>query len=98
MATLTTTQHQRAPLWAALAVASALLVGGAASYAIDQANDQPVQAQAPTTHSGTTHANPWTRPNPPGYDPNSHVQSQPKDPSQPNVLSQHKGFRGQMGQ
>ena len=77
MTTISTTQHQRTPLFAALAIGAALVVGGAVGVAIDQSSSEPTQSEAPAT---TTHTGLWGfdkydyyhGPNAPFYDPNNH--------------------------
>jgi hypothetical protein len=56
MATITTTQHQRTPVWMALAVAGALAEGGALGFAIDNSSSQPTTS---TPSVSTFKADPW---------------------------------------
>ena len=49
MTTISTTQHQRTPLWIALAATGALVLGGAIGVAVEQSDNTPV-----TSHSHAT--------------------------------------------
>jgi hypothetical protein len=73
MTTISSTHHQRTPLWVALAVGGALVVGGAIGVAINQSNDQSAQSQ--TQVSATTpRTPPWYPPSGPlkhYYNPNA---------------------------
>src|ERR1700750_3430081 len=49
MTTISTTQHQRTPLWIALAATGALVLGGAIGCPVEQADKTPL-----TSHSHAT--------------------------------------------
>jgi hypothetical protein len=73
MATISSTHQQRTPLWAALAVGGALVVGGAIGVAVNQSNDQPAQSQTQVAAT-TPHTPAWYPPSGPlrhYYNPNA---------------------------
>jgi hypothetical protein len=82
MTTIPTTHRQRNPLWAALAIAASLVVGGVVGVAVEHANDRPVHGrpststqQEPGTASG---AYPSVNPLTFDPDPGEHRDSAPR--------------------